>query len=137
MTLRIGSDRGFTLIEVMVAAIVLVAVIVFIYESFLLSLDVFSYCADYYRVSSWMGEKVWQVQDDIRRFGFLARIEKGGSFVKNKRSFYWELACNLAQEAPELDLYNIDLKLNWQIGAKKFTLRRGACAIYKYEKEEN
>ena len=130
------ARKGFTLIEVMVAAVILVAGIVFIYESFFLSLDVFGYCSDYYRVSSWMDEKVWQIEDDIRKYGFLARIDKAGRYNDDVRSYYWNASCNLIEESAELDLYNIELELSWQIGAKKFRLARAAYATYEYKEEE-
>ncbi len=129
---RIGN-RGFTLIEVIVATAILATGIVFIYESFFISLDSFGYCSDYLNVVSWADEKVWEVQDDINRFGFLARIDKRGNFRKGNKNFYWELSCRLIGEAKEIDLYKVDLKLSWQMGRRKLGLVRSAYATYKYK----
>ena len=137
MTSRIGNKRGFTLIEVMVAVTVLVVGIVFIYESFFFSMDLFGYYSDYLRVASWADEKVWNIQDDIRRYGFLAQIEKRGKVVKNNKNFYWNAACSLIDESPDMDLYKIELKLSWQIGTRKLRLKRTTYATYKYDQERD
>jgi hypothetical protein len=120
----------------MAATLVLVAGIVFIYESFFISLDAFSYCSDYLNTASWVGEKIWHIQDDINRYGFLARIDKRGKFTRNNRNFYWNVSCNLVNETPDLDLYKIDLDLSWQTGSKKLKLSRTAYATYKYEEKK-
>ncbi|MDB4349759.1 prepilin-type N-terminal cleavage/methylation domain-containing protein [Omnitrophica bacterium] len=132
---RIGNRTGFTLIEVMAATMVLVAGVVFIYEAFFVSLDSFGYCSDYLNVASLVNEKVWEIQDDINRYGFLARIDKRGRFAMKNRNFYWSASCNLLAEAPDLDLYKIDFSISWQAGSKKLRLSRVAYATYKYEEE--
>jgi prepilin-type N-terminal cleavage/methylation domain-containing protein len=128
-----ARKTGFTLIEVMVAAMVLVAGVVFIYESFFMSLDLFGYCSDYLNVSTWMSEKVWEIQDSIRQYGFLAHIDKRGSFTRRGRHFAWNASCNLISEAPDMDLYNIALNLSWRVGVRSFKMNRAAYATYVYK----
>ncbi len=135
MTLRTGN-KGFTMIEVMVAASVLAFGILFIYLAYFTSLDAFAYCTDTLNVAPWLDEKIWQVQDDLGRFGFLAYIERKGSFRTGNRNFYWNLSCGMVGEAPELDLYEIDLELLWQMGTRKMKLSRTAYATYDYEEED-
>jgi prepilin-type N-terminal cleavage/methylation domain-containing protein len=127
------SNGGFTLIEVMAAALILVAGVVFIYESFFVSLDVFKSASDYLNVASWIDEKIWQVQDDIARYGFLARIDKRGRVARGTRSFYWDASCNMIAESTDIDLYKIDLNLSWQAGSRRRRLSRVAYAIYRYD----
>ena len=78
-------------------------------------------------------EKIWQVQDDLRRLGFLAYVQRQGNFIIRRRSFTWSLASDLIDEAPDIDLYRIDLAVSWRIGKKNFNMSRVAYAIYRYE----
>jgi prepilin-type N-terminal cleavage/methylation domain-containing protein len=133
MMSRTGNRSGFTLIEVMIATAVLTLGIVFIYQAFFVSLESFGYSLDYLHAAPWIEEKIWQVSNDIERFGFLARIDKAGNFRKKNRSFYWDLACDMVAEAPDTDLYKIELKLTWRAGAKTKSISRSAYATYKYE----
>lgn len=134
--LRIGNKSAFTLIEVMAAATVLVVGVVFIYESFFISLDAFAYSSDVLNISPWASEKVWEIQDNIRTYGFLAHIDKRGKITRKNRDFYWTASCNLVNEAKDMDLYNIDLTVSWNVGSKKLRLSRSAYATYEYKEDD-
>lgn len=128
MTLRIGN-KGFTLIEVMVAVAVLSLGIVLIFESFFISLDAFNYYFDYLNVASWVNEKVWQAQDNISRFAGLADMKTSGSFVIRNKKFTWNLSYGLTDGREKL--YRIDLALAGQQGKRPIRLSRTAYAIYE------
>ncbi len=130
MMLRTGN-RGFTLIEIMVATAVLSLGTVFIYEAFFSSLDAFNYCSNYLNVASWMDEKVWQAQEALGRFGPQAKIQTAGMFTSNNKDFKWSLSNRLIDKKE--GLYRIDLALSWQEGSRKRKLTRAAYALYEEE----
>jgi prepilin-type N-terminal cleavage/methylation domain-containing protein len=126
--LRIGN-RGFTLLEVMVATAVLSLGIVFIYQAFFISLNSFEYYNNYLKVSSWLNEKIWEAQDNLFRLGSLAQIYSSGSLKVDNNNFVWNLSYGLIDEAE--NLYQIDLALSWQEGKRRVNLTRNAYALYK------
>ena len=129
--LKIGNRNGFTLVEVMAAAVILALGVVMIYQGFFISLDSLGYCLDYLRLSPLADEKIWQAQDALSRLGPKAEIGTSGNFIYGRRSFGW----NLSYNSPEgsLGLYEINLSVLWKNGRREALLKRGAYALYKYE----
>jgi prepilin-type N-terminal cleavage/methylation domain len=132
MTSRIGNNKGFSLIEVMVAVSVLSLGALLIYQSFFSALDLFNYCRDYLVVASKVDEEIWQAQDSLRRLGSLAQIKNEGKFETRGKVFQWYLSYYPKDDIQ--DLYAIDMALSWQAGKRKAQLIRSAYAIY--EKKE-
>jgi prepilin-type N-terminal cleavage/methylation domain-containing protein len=130
MMLRIGN-RGFTLIEVMIATVILAVGILFIYEAFFISIDLYNYCSDYMKVSYFPDEKIWQAQDSLARSGNPGDIEKEGELVVNNKSFFWYLAIDAIDEPA--GLYKINMSLYWRSGKRNINLARTAYAIYDKE----
>jgi prepilin-type N-terminal cleavage/methylation domain-containing protein len=128
MMLKIGI-KGFTLVEVMVTAMVLSLGAMLLYQAFFLSLSTFDYCSDYLRVSPWMDEKVWEVQDELARRGAQAGIDTNGELLSISRGFIWDVSYGCIDE--KNGLYKIDLSLSWQRGQKKISLLRTAYATCK------
>ena len=124
-------SSGFTLMEIMVATVVLSLGIVLIYQAFFVSLDSFNYCSDYLKVVSWADEKIWQAQDSLSHFGAASEIEARGSLVTRNKSFDWDLSYSLIGSPP--DLYKIDLLLSGSTGKRRLRLSRTAYAIYEEE----
>jgi prepilin-type N-terminal cleavage/methylation domain-containing protein len=90
MMSRIGNKkRGFTLVEVMIAALVLVVGVVFIYEALFISLDAFNYCADYLELSPWADEQLWLTQDKIMRLGPNAAVNASGELYLANKKLFW------------------------------------------------
>jgi prepilin-type N-terminal cleavage/methylation domain-containing protein len=131
MISRIGNNKGFTLIEVMIATAVLALGTVLIHEAFLSSLDAFDYYYNYLRLASWADEKIWDAQDELLRLGPQADIEREGEFSDRNKNFRWSLSYVSLEETKSL--YGIDLILSWQEGKRKASILRSAYAIYEKE----
>lgn len=128
MMLRTGSNKGFTLIEVMVATAVLSLGVVFISETLFRSLDAFHYCYNYLNLAAQMDEKIWQAQEGLTRLGQIPpEGESALSLGKQKFPFQLSYALLNAEES----LYRIDLLVSWQEGARRIRLSRAAYAIYQ------
>jgi prepilin-type N-terminal cleavage/methylation domain-containing protein len=132
MISRTGSNRGFSLIEVMVAVSVLALGSVLIYQSFFMTLNAFNYCRDYLAVTPWIDEKIWQVQDSLMRLGDAVQLDPEGGFAYRNKDFKWNLSYRLIDSSQHL--YKIDLALYWQEGQRKAQLIRSTYEIY--EKKE-
>jgi prepilin-type N-terminal cleavage/methylation domain-containing protein len=125
---------GFTLIEIMVTTAVLSVGLVFLYESFFVTLDAFSYYSHSLAVGPWMNEKVWEVQDALVHNAGGAPIGTSGELKTPERTFQWSLSYGLINE--EQKLYKIGLTLGWKEGRKQFNLTRAAYATYKPQEEK-
>lgn len=132
MMSRIGIKQGFTLIEVMVATVILAVGTMYLSHSFFITLDSYNYCARYLRVLPWADEKVWEAQESLRRFGPAAVITNAGSFTERGKDFSWYLA--YAPAGPDDSLYKIDFEVSWQEGNRKARIQRSTYA--RYEKQE-
>lgn len=126
MTLKIGT-KGFTLMEVMVATVVLSLGTVLIYGSFFSSLDAFSRYVNYLNVIPWADEQLWRAQDELMKLGDQAQVQTAGNFQKTGKDFKWGLNYSRIDEG----LYSIDLGLYWQQGQRGAELSRSAYAEYK------
>lgn len=133
MMLRIGNKkRAFTLIEVMLAAIILSLAAVLIHEVFFKSLDTFNYCDNYFKIGYWMDEKIWGVQDNLTQSGPAAIVESGGKFIAENKDFYWNLSHDLINDTD--GLYRIDLDVSWKEGLRDALVSRMAFAKYVEKK---
>jgi prepilin-type N-terminal cleavage/methylation domain-containing protein len=133
MMLKIGSKkRAFTLIEVMLATMVLSLGAVLIHEVFFKSLDTHNYCHNYFSVGYWLDEKIWSIQDSLRQSGPLVNIARDGKFKAGNKDFVWNLSYDLAYDTQ--DLYKIVLDVSWQEGPRDIKVSRAAFARYVEKK---
>jgi hypothetical protein len=112
----------------MVATCVLALSTLLVYEAFFVSLDTFNYCSNYLNIASWMDEKIWQLQDDLTRFGKSDQDMQGTLRINNK-DFEWISMFNLIDEVAKL--YKLDLTISWQQGKRQVRLSRTAYAMHE------
>jgi len=127
--MSLTGNKGFTLVEVMVATAVLSLGTVLIHEAFFISLDSINYCSNYLNVMPWMNEKLWEAQDNLGRYGTLGTTGTGGKFTSGNKDFNWILSYSLKD-----GLYKIAVSLSWREGRRRIWLTRDAYAI-AYEKK--
>ncbi|MFH2145108.1 MAG: prepilin-type N-terminal cleavage/methylation domain-containing protein, partial [Candidatus Omnitrophota bacterium] len=89
---RRGGKKGFTLIEVMIAVVILSVGIIVIYESFLISLDTLKLFFNRLNANLILTEKLWQTQDLYEQAGgvFLPLRSEGKITMANK-VFDWQV----------------------------------------------
>jgi hypothetical protein len=131
--LKIGINvRAFTLIEVMLAAMVLALGAILIHEAFFTCINTFNYCYDYYSVAYWLNDKIWQVQQELKRSGRMAGPVFHGKFRCGNKDFMWDMAYGMVYGAQ--DLYEINAAVSWKEGRRDIRISRVAFAEYA-EKE--
>ncbi|TBR16204.1 prepilin-type N-terminal cleavage/methylation domain-containing protein [bacterium] len=132
MMSRIGNKKsGFTLVEVMMATLVLVVGVVFIYEALFISLDAFNYCADYLELSPWVDEQLWLAQDKIMRLGPNAAVDASGELYLASKKFDWNISSELLNE--DARLYKIDVGLFWRQNKSNRKILRSTYSIHAQE----
>lgn len=139
MTSRIGTKNGFTLIEAMIATIILALGTTFLSRSFFITLDSYNYCSRYLQVMSWVDEKVWEAEENLSRLGAAASLNNAGSFTEKGRDFKWYLAYSPLNA--DGSLYKVDFEMSWQEGlpagrqgTRAARIKRSSYA--RYEKKE-
>ncbi|KPK96490.1 MAG: hypothetical protein AMJ95_13995 [Omnitrophica WOR_2 bacterium SM23_72] len=128
------DKKGFTLIEVMIAASVLALGAVLIYEAFFIALDTFSYSEHYLDVAPLANERLWQAQENLTRLGHLGDLPTHGELTHGGKRYHWELSSLIQDEADSDKLFQVDLTFFWQEGRRKAKVTRSTLALYK-EKE--
>ncbi len=121
------SKDGFTLIEVMVATVVLVVGVVLIFEAFLLSLDALAVFNNRLNAQWFLNEKIWQIQNrlDEPAMAFLT-MQDNGEVLLGTEEYTWESAMQIMD--PRQELYSLNLSLNWQQGNKKIEVKAHTMA---------
>ena len=133
MMSRIGNKkRGFTLIEAMVATLILVVGVVFIYEALFISLDAFNYCVDYLELSGWTDEQLWLAHDKIMRLGSSAAVNASGELYLGNKKFDWSISSDLLNE--DTGLYKVDVGLFWRQNKSNRKILRSTYSIYAQDK---
>ena len=124
------GNKGFTLIEVMLAAAVLALGAVMVYQAFFVSLDYFNYSRTVLNIISWADEKIWAAQDSLEHLGPAAVFETNGQLANSDgKNIMWNLSAHPA--GTRENLFQIDLRLSWPQGYKKMELSRSAYALYQ------
>jgi prepilin-type N-terminal cleavage/methylation domain-containing protein len=127
MMLRTGN-KSFTLLEVMIATVVLSLGATLIYQSFFISVNSFDYYSTLFKTIPWMDEKIWQAQDNLARLGPAAQLETQGQLNTGSRDITWNLAYSSIDETGSL--FQINLALSWPQARKTIRLSRSAYASY-------
>ena len=128
------NRTGFTLVEIMVTTVIFSLATVLIYETYFRSLDLVNYCDDYFKVVSWVDDKMWQAQNELTRFNTLTEVPTNEVLTFGSKNFRWSLSYSPAGgSAPHL--YRIDSTLSWQEGIKNISISRMAYAMYEEEKK--
>jgi len=117
------SSNGFTLVEVLVSAVILAIGVVIIFEVFLLSLDIVNLFNHRLNAQWFLTEKIWQVQDVLDQpLGGFIPLKDSGTVIFSNKSFDWEVEVELLDVNQEL--YKLDAQINWNEGAKTRTITR-------------
>ena len=127
------DKKTFTLVEVIVASVVLALGIVVIYEGFLTTLGGLNYCIDYLNAQIWIDEKIWDIQDKLSHYKTLLTEDKQGTFLIGNKQFDWGLIYSLIEGSSEASLYEVTLDVSWQEGFHRINTRRGAYLLYLEE----
>jgi prepilin-type N-terminal cleavage/methylation domain-containing protein len=129
------NNKGFTLVEVMVATAILAFATVLIYRAFFICLDAFSYYANYLYIAPRTQETLWQAQDSLSRLGSLSDVERVGEIAYGNKRFNWDLSYVLIDEIKDdSQLYRIDMLTWWQTGAKRIEVSKTAYALFKQKR---
>lgn len=128
MMLKIGNNKAFTLVEIMVASAILALGLVLIFEAFFSSLDAFNYYLNYLNAANFAEEIIWQAQDNIKRFGSLANMENSGEIDGKNEKFSWSLISLPIDN--DAKLYRINLLFSWKQGKKDQKITRHAYAKF-------
>jgi len=117
MMLQIGNKKkaAFTLIEILLAVVVLSLGTLFIYRSFFTSLNALERTSRRLWLSFWSEEKMWEKIDRFRRLGATDQQNRGLAEI-NGKDFFWRLSIHPAFGSP--DLYGFELSVAESKGKK-------------------
>ena len=126
------NSAGFTLIEVMITAVVLAFGVLAVYNAFFLSLNGLNYYSDYLRVFPLLDEVFWQARNAISRQGKLENSASRGEFRTGNRNVFWNIAYALEDEVNAASsLYKVDLKVSFNAARGQVNLSRTGYALYE------
>lgn len=123
---RAGWKPSFSLIEAMLAVVILSVGMIVIYEAFFSSLNAFTYSSRRLNVLSWMNEKIWQTQDELVQTGELKTGKSIGSFVDKNRNFDWKMSISSIGQNRDSYLCKLVLTVFWKEPHKKVSLSQVA-----------
>jgi len=117
------KNGGFTLIEVMVATVVLAVGVVIIFEVFLLSLDTVNFFTNRLNAQWFINEKIWQLQNTLDHPAevFVPMYDEGTVLINNKK-LIWQLQLRL--EDAKGELYSAKATLSWKQAGKTKSVSR-------------
>jgi|YelNatPaOPRAMG01_1025707.scaffolds.fasta_scaffold09586_2 prepilin-type N-terminal cleavage/methylation domain-containing protein len=130
MILKTGNKLGFSLIEILLAVVVLSLGIAFLYRAFFVCLDLFGYYSDYLNLGIFLEEKFWQIKE-IFKNNPEADLEKNGIFLVKDKEFYYHLNFDLIDR--EDKLYQISLEVSPKTSARKKKFLRNCYISYAKE----
>lgn len=129
--LKINS-AGFTLVEVMITAVVLAFGVLAVYNAFFVSLDGLNYYSDYLRVFPLLDEVFWQAQNALSLQGKLENSAARGEFKAGNRDVSWNISYALEDEINDAAaLYKITFSASFNTGRGQISLSRTGYVLYE------
>ena len=110
----IGNNRdfrGFTLIEVMLAAAILGSAVTIIFQGFFMSLNSGGYLVNRMAAGILASNRAWEVQDSLRHNTGMPSMVTSAEEVSNGTRFNWTVTSKTLD--PEYGLYEADIKYSW------------------------
>lgn len=117
------NRRGFTLVEVLISAVILAVGLVVIFEAFLSSLDIVNLVDNRLNAQWFLNEKMQQLQSNLdRQSGMFIPMKQSGAVEIANKEFDWQLDMELVDVYQEL--YKVTAKMNWAEGSKQRMIKR-------------
>ena len=111
---RTGSEPGFSLLEVLVATVILSVGALFIFPSFFLATDALGIAKDRLTIQSWAEERLWEDARMLEQAGPGALVADAGEVRLGKRVYVWEKGA----EEVEPGLFALTLTARWAAGGQ-------------------
>ncbi|HAJ57359.1 MAG TPA: hypothetical protein DCL35_06280 [Candidatus Omnitrophica bacterium] len=108
------SDRGFTLVEVMMAVAILSFGVVMLYSAFFVCIDAVTYASNRLNAQMWAQNKFWEERESLLRNSAVSRDGLYGSVSFNGRDFEWQESAQSVDDG----LMQLGLALSWKEAAK-------------------
>ncbi len=118
---------GFTLIEVMAAAMILALGMVIIFEVFLVSLDTMRFFDTRISAQWLVNEKMWAVQDLLDQpLNVFMPQQQSGTVMFGTTPCVWQVTLTILDTQQEV--YRLDAQASWQQGRRQCRVRRVTMA---------
>jgi hypothetical protein len=124
MTIGSSMSKGFMLVEVMVATAILSFGLVMIFHSFFISLDSSTYLVNHLNASLAMTNKIWQVQDLLRRSESLSHETGMENDITGQKTYKYIVQPTVLDSA--YGFYKVDTVFSWTENNKEVRLTRTA-----------
>ena len=122
LTLRVNQRRicrrqGFTLVEVLVAAVILSVGLTAVFNVFLSSIDVVQLFDNRLNAQFFLNEKIKQLQAELnRQSGMFIPMDQSGQVEIGNKVFSWRLNMQVVDAYQEL--YRVNALMDWSEGDK-------------------
>ncbi len=105
------DSRGFTLIEVMLAAAILGSSVTFLFQGFLMSLNSSGYLVNRMAAGILASNRAWEIQDSLRHNTGMPSMITSAEELSNGTRFNWMVNSKTLDQ--EYGLYEVDIKYSW------------------------
>jgi len=123
LKISFSQNKGFTLVEVLISAVILAVGLVVIFEVFLTSLDIVSLFDNRMNAQMYLDEKIWQLQSSLdQQSGLFIPSKQSGKVVLGQKEFNWQLDLELVDLTQEL--FKVNGQMNWTEGKKNRSSKR-------------
>lgn len=112
---RTGNSRGFSLLEVLVAAVILSIGVVFLFPSFFMASDALGIAHDQLVIQSWADNKLWEDARALEQAGQDAAALDAGEVVLGKETYIWERS----SEEVDPGLFALTLTVRWTAAGRE------------------
>ena len=115
------NSKGFTLIEVMAAAVILALGTVLLQGGLLRTAHLYGRYSNSLKAGIWAEDKLWDARRDILYQTPPIINSDSGNFNLDNKQFNWDLA---VRPLPGKDIYAINLDIRWRESDKLVELHR-------------
>ncbi len=119
------NSRGFALLEVLLAVVILSVGVIVVYQPLLASLSALNYADDRMEANYLISKELWELENKVYETGRFVERAQDETLLGKTRTYQYEMSSTSLSDDDKL--FSINQRISWSSSGQKKTMTRDIC----------